>query len=127
MNIRTPPSRPAATPVITTATQNHGVSGASPSPVTLGCIIAPAPDGSRRLISGAGTRCRSPLMRAACDDSTAHKTNLPVGSASAQRMRQGLQGVGHDCVVGPLAPLLACHQAGVDENLHVVRDRGLRE
>ena len=46
-------------PVKTTASQNLGVSRASPSWVTLGCSIAPRPDAMRRLISGGGTRRRS--------------------------------------------------------------------
>src|ERR1700683_2518017 len=50
------PNSPAATPVATTISQNFGVSAASPSPVALGCSVAPRPDGSRWLIGGGGPR-----------------------------------------------------------------------
>src|ERR1700691_2089043 len=52
------PNSPAATPVATTISQNFGVSAASPSPVALGCSVAPRREGSRWLISGGGTRTR---------------------------------------------------------------------
>jgi hypothetical protein len=59
------PNSPAATPVSASMAQNRGLSAASPSPVTLGCSVAPRPDGSRRLISGGGTRTRPPGARLA--------------------------------------------------------------
>ena len=52
------PNSPAATPVAATITQNTGVSAASPSPVALGCSVAPRPEGSLLRISGGGTRTR---------------------------------------------------------------------
>src|ERR1700728_495312 len=58
MSIIRSPNSPAAPPVPTTITQSFGVSAASPSPVALGCSVAPRPDGSRWLISGGGTRTR---------------------------------------------------------------------
>ena len=50
---------PVATPVAASSSQNVGVSGASPSPVTFGCSVAPRPEGSRRRTRGGGILTRS--------------------------------------------------------------------
>ena len=52
------PKRPVATQVATIMSQKRTVRAASPSPVTLGCSVAPRPDGRRCLMRGAGTRAR---------------------------------------------------------------------
>jgi hypothetical protein len=59
IHISRSPNNPAAIPVATSTIQNSGLSAVSPSLVTLGCSVAPRPDGSRVLISGCGMRRRS--------------------------------------------------------------------
>ena len=75
-------------PVAASATQNTRVSGASPSPVAFGCSVAPRPDGSRRLISGGGTRTRprATVAARAMADSTPPRGQADAGRSGREQL-----------------------------------------